>query len=114
MTCADLSQDGSLLLTGTKDGNVNLWDVTLQMALRHIQSHSGPVNAVIFSPGRCIVILIILPAVDIEKLIKAQIKASCVKCLKNRKRKQLHMAFSCCISNIDVIYYVMCSVYMYM
>lgn len=48
--CTELSQDGSLLLTGTKDGDVNLWNVEHQMALRHIQSHQGAVNAVTFSP----------------------------------------------------------------
>lgn len=51
VTCTELSQDGSLLLTGTKDGDVNLWNVEHQVALRHFQSHHGPVNVVIFSPG---------------------------------------------------------------
>eukprot|EP00057_Strongylocentrotus_purpuratus_P020880 XP_011675354.1 PREDICTED: protein FAN [Strongylocentrotus purpuratus] len=50
VTCTELSQDGSLLLTGTKDGDVNLWNVEHQVALRHFQSHHGPVNVVIFSP----------------------------------------------------------------
>ncbi|XP_072169728.1 protein FAN-like [Diadema setosum] len=50
VTCAVLSQDGTLLLSGTKEGDVNLWSVEHQMVMRHIQSHSGAVNAVTFSP----------------------------------------------------------------
>nr|KAF6426641.1 neutral sphingomyelinase activation associated factor [Molossus molossus] len=45
-----LNAASTLLVSGTKEGAVNIWDLTTATALHQIQCHSGPVCDAAFSP----------------------------------------------------------------
>ncbi|XP_038068745.1 protein FAN-like isoform X1 [Patiria miniata] len=50
VSCLDVNGDNSLVLSGTKDGAVYIWDVGSQSVLRSSMSHTGMVHDVKFSP----------------------------------------------------------------
>ncbi|CAH1772552.1 unnamed protein product [Owenia fusiformis] len=52
VSCLDISLDGSLLVSGSQDGNVKIWDISSKQCIRTIP-HKGPiVNALIVpTPG---------------------------------------------------------------
>ncbi|XP_071957305.1 protein FAN-like [Antedon mediterranea] len=49
VSCIHVNSSNSQILSGTKDGNVYLWDVECQTVLRQTQSHVGQVTCVKFS-----------------------------------------------------------------
>ena len=44
------SPDGKLLVSGSQDGTVKLWDAVKGQEIATLGQHEGPVNAVAFSP----------------------------------------------------------------
>ncbi len=48
---AEISRDGELVVTGSTDGFVRLWDVSTGQILREMQ-HGSEINSVAFSPNR--------------------------------------------------------------
>jgi WD40 repeat protein/serine/threonine protein kinase len=50
VTAVALSPDNKVLLIGTFDGTLNLWDLGTAKAPVRLQAHRGPVSAAVFSP----------------------------------------------------------------
>ncbi|XP_033626549.1 protein FAN-like [Asterias rubens] len=50
VSCLDVSSDNSLVLSGTRDGTVYVWELATQSILRYSMSHTGMVHDVKFSP----------------------------------------------------------------
>ena len=47
----NFSPDGTLIISGSDDNNIRLWNVKTKKLLRTFDGHSGTVNSVVFSPN---------------------------------------------------------------
>ncbi|KAH9489754.1 hypothetical protein Btru_036661 [Bulinus truncatus] len=52
VTCLDIDDSGSMMITGTKDGHLTLWDLSHYYPLSALSAHAGPVNACLLSQDR--------------------------------------------------------------
>ena len=50
VTCLDVNNTATHVLSGTREGAVYYWEISGQTVLRHSQNHSGIVHAVKFHP----------------------------------------------------------------
>jgi WD40 repeat protein len=50
LSCLDFSPDGSLLVSGSSDNTIKLWNVADGHEILTLQGHSAGVNSVSFSP----------------------------------------------------------------
>ncbi|KAJ7446349.1 hypothetical protein FB451DRAFT_1104070, partial [Mycena latifolia] len=48
--CVEFSPDGTRIVSGCRDGNVQVWDASTGVHLQTMQGHSSTVTAVVFSP----------------------------------------------------------------
>lgn len=54
MDTISLNAASTLLVSGTKEGTVNIWDLTTATLLQQVPCHSGTVCDTAFSPGSII------------------------------------------------------------
>uniref|UniRef100_A0A2C9KF32 BEACH domain-containing protein n=1 Tax=Biomphalaria glabrata TaxID=6526 RepID=A0A2C9KF32_BIOGL len=55
VTCLDIDDEGSMMITGTKGGHLALWDLSHYYILAIVSAHSGPMNACLMSQDkRCV------------------------------------------------------------
>lgn len=50
ITSLSVSVNNNLLLSGSQDGNVNIWDITSRQSIRTI-THKGPITSAFFTPA---------------------------------------------------------------
>ncbi|KAL7059564.1 hypothetical protein AAHC03_012918 [Spirometra sp. Aus1] len=74
VTCMDISADSRLLITGSGDKTVRLWELQFGNCLRRFTTHSDPVTSVRFLAGSCLAFSADLGGVirewDVKKLLE--------------------------------------------